>query len=178
MPERFNAGQLMAMVGAAVLLVSLFLDWYEPDLSAWEVFEIADLVLAGLAIAALAAALPMRLPGAGERRALAEERSLPWIGLAALAFVLVTLINDPPAARDLPLDYGAWVGLVGALALAAGGFLSNARISVVISPRPDERPPAAAAPTPAERVERDAGTVADRDTTETRRLDDRPPHEA
>src|ERR671925_942622 len=122
MPERFNAGQLMAMAGAVVLLVSLFIDWYEPGLSAWDVFEIGDIVLAALALFALAVASPMRVP-AGGSRLLAEQRTLPWIGLVALVFIVVTLVNDPPAARSRPLEFGAWLGLIGALLVAGGGLL-------------------------------------------------------
>jgi len=147
MPERFNAGQLLVIVGAAALLVSLFLDWYEPGLSAWEIFEIGDVVLAGLAIVAIATVLPMRLPESGVT--LAAERSLPWIGVAALLFVVVTLLNDPPAARDLTLEFGAWLGLIGAALMAAGGFLSRAQVSIVISPRTSGDTPAAPPPPPA-----------------------------
>jgi len=134
MPERLNAGHLLVIAGAAALLVSLFLDWYEPGLSAWEVFEIGDIVLAALAIVALVIALPMRLPGSGA--SLASERALPWIGVGALAFVIVTLLDDPPAARDLPLESGAWLGFVGAALMAAGGFLTKSQISIVVSSRP------------------------------------------
>lgn len=146
MPERFNLGQLLVIVGAATLLVSLFIDWYEPGLSAWEIFEVGDVILAGLAIVALATALPMRLPETGAT--LAAERSLAWIGAAALIFVVVALLNDPPAARDLPLEFGAWLGLVGAALMAAGGFLSKAQISIVISSRPAGAKPPAAPPVP------------------------------
>jgi hypothetical protein len=174
MPQRFNVGQLMVMVGAAVLLVSLFCDWYEPELSAWEVFEVGDVVLAGLAVVALAIALPMRLP-ANAPRTLAEDRSLPWIGIAALAFVVVTLVNDPPAARGLPLEVGAWLGLVGAFLLAAGGILSTSRISVVISSRPAAGAGAGPAVSPAERVQGEGPVVDDEGTTATRPLGDEPP---
>jgi hypothetical protein len=161
MPERINAGQALVIVGAVVLLVSLFLDWYEPGLSAWTVFEVGDLLLAGLALVALAAALPIRPRGAPEQRPLALPGWPPWLGLAALAFVVVTLVNDPPAARERELEVGAWIGLVGALLLAAGGVLKTARVSLVISSRPPEEPPAGAVPPPAERVRRE-GTAATR----------------
>jgi hypothetical protein len=176
MPERINAGQLMVMVGAAALLVSLFIDWYEPGLTGWEAFEIGDILLAGLAIAALAVALPMKLPGGPTaQRALTEQRSLPWIGFAALVFVCVTLVNDPPAARDRPLELGAWLGLIGALLIAGGGLLSRARISVVISPRPSERRTAGGVPSPAERVESQGPVVSEEGTSETRPLGDEYP---
>ena len=130
MPERVNAGQLMVMVGAAVLLVSLFLDWYEPGLSAWRIFEIADIVLTGLAIVALATALPMRLPGEVGETTERLDRKLPWIGLAALVLVFVTLVNTPPAADGLGLEFGAWLGLIGAALMTAGGFLSTSQVSI------------------------------------------------
>jgi hypothetical protein len=168
MPERVNAGQLMVMVGATALLVSLFIDWYEPELSAWEVFEIGDVVLAALAILALASALPMRLPSVGAARTALFDRWLPWIGLAAVAFIVVTLVNDPPAARDLSLEFGAWLGLIGAVLITAGGLLSTSRVAIVITPRPSEGRTETVAPTPAERVGREGAAT-------TRPLEDEPP---
>jgi hypothetical protein len=158
----------MVMVGAAALLVSLFIDWYEPQLSAWEVFEVADLILAGLAILALAAALPMRMPSVGAARTALFDRWLPWIGLAAIAFIVVTLVNDPPAARDLELEFGAWLGLIGAALIAAGGLLSTSRVAIVVTPRPADQPTEPATPMPAERVGREGAAT-------TRPLEDEPP---
>jgi hypothetical protein len=168
MPDRINAGQLIVMVGAAALLVSLFIDWYEPELSAWEVFEVADLILAGLAILALAAVLPMRLPSVGAARTALFDRWLLWIGLAGIAFIVITLVNDPPAARDLELEFGPWLGLIGAVLIAAGGLLSTSRVAIVITPRPSEARTETPAPTPAERVGREGAPT-------TRPLEDEPP---
>ena len=50
MPERINGGFALAAIGAVVLFVSLFLNWFEPGLDAWTVFEIEDLLLAALAL--------------------------------------------------------------------------------------------------------------------------------
>lgn len=140
MPERINASQVLVAVGGVVLFVSLFLNWYEPafdgqsGLTAWAVFELLDIVLAGLAVVAVASVIPMR----GERApaTLVAARWLPWIGIAALVLVLVTLLSDPPAVRGRGLEIGAWIGLAGALMLAAGGLLSVARVSLVVSLRP------------------------------------------
>ena len=63
-------GPLVAALGALLLIVSLFLDWYE-DLTAFTVFEFLDLLLFGLALvtlAALAATLGVA-PYAGAARA-------------------------------------------------------------------------------------------------------------
>ena len=166
MPQRFNAGQLMVMVGAAALLVSLFVDWYDPDLNAWEIFEVADIVLAGLALAAIAAALPMRLPGEVGDTTARFDRKLPWIGLAAVALMIVTLINDPPAANDLDHEFGIWLGLIGAALMTIGGFLISSRISIVVTSRASSGEPRRSSP--AEPVERDA-------TAATRPIDPQDP---
>ena len=55
MPKRIDAGAALAAVGATLLLVSIFLDWFKPDITGWEVFELADLLLAAVSLGALAA---------------------------------------------------------------------------------------------------------------------------
>lgn len=140
MPERINASQVLVVAGAVVLFVSLFLNWYEPrfagesGLSAWTAFELGDILLAGLCLIAAAAVIPVpREDGAGT---LVATRWLPWIGVAALAFVAISLVNDPPAVRERGLEAGAWIGLAGAALLAIGGLLSFARVSLVVTLRP------------------------------------------
>jgi hypothetical protein len=144
MPERINAGQILVVVGAVALFVSLFLNWYEGPfagegaLSAWTAFELLDIVLAGLALVAIAAAVPILREGPAT---LISSRWLPWLGLAAFVLVAVTLLNDPPGARDRGLEPGAWIGLAGAALLAVGGLLSFARVSLVVSMRPADAEP-------------------------------------
>ena len=50
MTRRLESGPLLVTVGALLLLVSLFLTWYSGqfDLTAWDAFEVWDLVLAAL----------------------------------------------------------------------------------------------------------------------------------
>ena len=51
-----EAGAAVAAVGALLLLVSLFLDWYgdgREGYSAWTLFELIDLVLAAIALLTL-----------------------------------------------------------------------------------------------------------------------------
>ena len=52
MPRRIDAGPALAALGAALLLFSLFLAWFDGR-DGWRVFEALDLVLAGLALTAL-----------------------------------------------------------------------------------------------------------------------------
>ncbi|MGH2802724.1 MAG: hypothetical protein ACRDL4_06735, partial [Thermoleophilaceae bacterium] len=85
-------GPLVAAVGAVLLVVSLFLDWYE-QVSGFTVFELVDMLLVLLAVGSLVAlAAEFRLL----RRPLAAGLS---VGLGALAFFVVVfqLLNDPPA---------------------------------------------------------------------------------
>jgi hypothetical protein len=143
MPRRINASQILVVVGAFALFVSLFLNWYEgrfageSGLTAWTAFELVDILLAGLAVAAIAVAVPVRREAGTP--SLAAERWLPWLGLAALVLVVVSFLNDPPGARDRGLEVGAWIGLAGAVALAAGGLLSFAQVSLVVSTRPAQQ---------------------------------------
>ena len=129
-------GHVVAALGALVLFISLFLNWYEPEVSAWALFELTDIVLAAIAAVALVAAAQDLF---GESRAPVDaERWLPALGAAALAIVIVTVIDDPPAVRDAEQDTGLWVALVGAILLAVGAFLSQRRISIVITSAPRE----------------------------------------
>jgi hypothetical protein len=146
-------GPLVAAVGAILLIVSLFLEWYE-ELTGFTVFEFLDLLLVGLALVtlgSLAAAIgAMREP---------LPPGLPLgVALLALVIVLSQLVNDPPAVagpggRDQ--DLGIWLAVGGAALMVAGAVLSAARIAISVEPR--ERRTAAPRPGPAEQ----APTVAD-----------------
>ena len=130
MPQRIDAGPVLAALGAVVLFLSLFLAWYDPDVSGWEAFESLDLILAGLAIAAVA--LAAGLLGARVAEG-ADPRLLPALGGVALAAVAVTLVQAPPAAAGSEVTTGAWVALAAAALLLAGGALCAARISVTVT---------------------------------------------
>ena len=173
--ERIDVGPPIAIVGALLLLVSLFLDWYEPDVTAWTVFEVLDLVLAGLALACLlgaAARLGVGVPGG---RALGSH--LAVFGVLALLLVVSQLINHPPAAFEDDPETGLWLGLGAAGLLALGALLSITRISLAVDVEPREPgaspvgDPAAASPagTPAQPVSGPSGRAGGE--TETTPLD-------
>ena len=135
MPERINGGQALVVVAAIGLIVSLFLDWYAPGVSAWTAFEIVDLLLAALAVTALVIAIGGAIHPEGSLAAL-TPRWLPAIGIAAFVIVIAALINHPPAAIHRSAETGAWIALGAAGALTVGGILSAARVSLVITLRP------------------------------------------
>jgi hypothetical protein len=147
-----DGGRVVVALGAALLFASLFVNWYGfgrgPDadgFSAWTAFEIVDLLLALLALAAIASAL--------EPFARANSRISPGVasaaGPAALLLVIISIVNVPPAAQgfDSDLEVGAWLALAGAAVMCAGALLAFNRISLVVAPR--DRAPAQTSPPPA-----------------------------
>jgi hypothetical protein len=126
--RRFEVGPILVALGAIVLLVSLFLDWYGP-LNAWEAFEVVEVLLTGLAIGALVVAVGQLAPEieVGSRRWLT-----PLVAAAAL-LVAVELVDPPPAAGAEELEQGAWLAFAGALIMLAGAVLTVGRISFAIA---------------------------------------------
>ncbi len=128
MPRRIDAGDVLAALGGVLLLIALFLDWF-AGATAWQAFELVDLLLAAGALAAIAAAAE----GLGLRSGL-RPRALVPIGLALLAIVVVQLIEPPPSfSNNDDLGSGAWLGLAGAVLILLGAALRVAKINVTVS---------------------------------------------
>jgi hypothetical protein len=130
--ERFDAGTGLVAVGAVLLLVSLFIDWYDPGGDAWAVFESLDLVLAAAAVCGLLAVAPRF--GAG-----GLGRALPVIAAIAFGVVVVQLFDPPPVVSDSDLATGAWLALAATVLMAGGALLGAASISVTVDVRGRER---------------------------------------
>ena len=143
-PRNLELGALLIGAGALLLFVSLFLDWYQPGIDAWSVFEAWDLVLAVLAVAALVAV--------ASRFGFGPPRPASWLlgpAIAALVIVIYAFLDPPPATNGLPDGdpaTGLWLALVGAALMTAGAVLSVARISVAISAAGPAHADAPAAP--------------------------------
>jgi hypothetical protein len=128
--ERFDAGTGLVALGAVVLLVSLFVDWYSRGGDAWAVFEFVDVLLAVAAATAIVAIVP---------RYAGLQRALPAIAFAALFVVAVQIIDAPPSARGDRLEAGAWLALAATALMAVGATLSAASISVTVDVRGRDR---------------------------------------
>jgi hypothetical protein len=128
MTRRIEAGPVLVALGALVLLVSIFLDWYRPGVTAWEAFEIIDLLLAALALAALVAAAGAIRPEA----TVVERHWLPAIAAAVTILVASQLINPPPGIDGDP-DTGAWLALGAALLICLGTLLTLGRVSFALT---------------------------------------------
>jgi uncharacterized membrane protein (UPF0136 family) len=120
-------GPLLAGLAGLVLLGSLFVDWYEPGLTAWTVFEVLDLVLAALALVTIAVAAQ----SLGFVKARQPESLLLGVAAAALVIVVSQLVNHPPRALARGPDVGIWLALGASLLLLAGAALGSSYVSVV-----------------------------------------------
>lgn len=153
----FPLGPILAIAGAVLLLVSLFLDWYGA-LSAWTAFELLDLLLAALAIGTIVALLERLAPETRARGVgvIGAGAAVP-MSLAALVIVLSQILNHPPAGVDRDPELGIWLALAASALMVLGSILSTARISLALdverrdaaeAPAASEEPPPPAQPGP------------------------------
>jgi hypothetical protein len=150
--SRLTTGDMIAGVGAVVLLISLFLPWYGVSLdignvsvsesaSGWESLVFIDILLFLISIAAIgvvaaraAGQLPAEVPGA-----------VVLLGLGGLAVLLVLYriidipADDVPDEVDLSRKIGVFIALIGAAAVAYGGWRTNTETPEAGAPA---RPPA------------------------------------
>ena len=73
-------------------------------------FELTDLLLAALAVAALVGAVGLLTPDVDY----VDRRLLPWIVGAAFVLVAAQLLDPPPRSPRQDLGTGAWLALAGA----------------------------------------------------------------
>jgi hypothetical protein len=150
--SRLTTGDMIAGVGGIVLLISLFLPWYGVSIdianvsvsesaTGWESLDFIDILLFLISIAAIgvvaargAGQLPAEVPGA-----------VVLLGLGGLAVLLVLYrivdipAGDVPDEVDLSRKIGIFIGLIGAAAIAYGGWRTNTETPEAGTPA---RPPA------------------------------------
>ena len=153
--SRLRPGDLIAAAGGAALLVVMFLEWYaaggvtrvgdqEIEVSvganAWEAFAVTDLWLALTALAALALA---GLTASRQSPALPVAASVitSTIGIIGVLLVLYRILNQPGPNEFIEVKFGAFLGFVSVLAIAAGGWRSMRDEEWNVEPAPvDVRP--------------------------------------
>jgi Tryptophan-associated transmembrane protein (Trp_oprn_chp) len=149
--RRLREGDWIMGGSGLLLLVSLFLPWYEigtgrvvgpPDAldahaSAWDAFTVLDVLLALGALAAIAVVIVTAMHST-PALPLTMESLVALLALVLLILVVFRLADPPdvsflestasPATRervdDLDRGVGAWLGLVGTLGIFAGGLLA------------------------------------------------------
>jgi len=184
--SKLRTGERIAAISAVALFVFMFFSWYGVDvgeisnalldrvgvdttLTAWQSFDILDLVLLVTILAALGLAF---LTASGRSVALPVAASVIVTVLAALATLLVIyrILNQPGENEFIEVKFGAWLGLLATAGIAVGGYLAmrdegttfddaiaSARDAVPVRPAPPAEgasapppssPPAPAAPEP------------------------------
>lgn len=118
---RSNLPHLIAAVGGAVLVITLFLSWIsigDASASGWETFDFVDIVLLviGIGAAAVGAAYAT---GASLPVSWLTPDLLKWFGVIATTIVLTYIVEGDNLA------FGAFLALLAALAILAGGVLSE-----------------------------------------------------
>lgn len=125
MNRKLEAGPGLLLLGAVLLFVSLFLNWYDDVINAWEAFEIVDLLLAVLALAVVAAAAGFFRPDIDA----VDRRFLPALTVAALVIVVSQLLDSPPAVPGDTVEIGAWLAFAAVITMAAGALLTFGHVS-------------------------------------------------
>lgn len=132
MTRRVEAGPVLVTLGALLLLASLFLDWYEPGISAWEAFEVWDIVLLVLAVTCIVAGIGLALPDLD----VVDRRWLPFAAGAVTLIAVSQILDPPPAASGQDPELGGILALVGALVMIIGGLLTFSRVGLAFTMEP------------------------------------------
>ncbi|HWX95884.1 MAG TPA: hypothetical protein VNZ01_03445 [Solirubrobacteraceae bacterium] len=120
-----RVGEMLALLGATLVIVSLLLPWYGGStpgtLSAWDTFGAGVVLL----IASACAALAMVASALTERSTALPVSLAVWsvvVGLIGVIAALVRLLERPDHASSLCA--GAWLALAGAVAIPLGAWLA------------------------------------------------------
>lgn len=122
--RRLRAGEWIAALSGALLLVSLFLPWYgagAEDASGWEAFAVVDVALALVAafgVSLLVVTASQRVPAVP----IALSAIVTIVGMIGVVLVLVRLANLPGGFDGREL--GVWLGLLAAIGIVAGSALA------------------------------------------------------
>ena len=153
--SRLRSGELIAAAGGVGLLLVMFLDWYAAGgttevggrdieisvgFNAWQAFDVTDVLLALAALAALGLAI---LTASRRSPALPVAGTVVTTGLGMLATLLVfyRILNQPGPNEFVEVKFGAFLGFLCALAIAAGGLRAMRDESGEDAPMPtDVRP--------------------------------------
>jgi hypothetical protein len=127
--RRLELGPLVVALGALLLIVSLFLNWYDGEITAWDAFEVWDLVLAALGVFTLVLATGLVVP----ELALLEAPALLFNASAVTLIVASQIINQPPAAAGQGREIGCWLALGAAALIVFGTLLTLSKLSFAIA---------------------------------------------
>jgi len=125
---RPNTGRILSAVGAAALIVALFLVWYDIDrsplegatsASGWDTFPRLRLIVLAGALLTLLLAIPR------QTRAVLIARTA--LGIVVGALILRRIVDTPEYSAPLHPQPGMYVALAAAIAVALGGLVDSGR---------------------------------------------------
>ena len=126
--QRLRAGEWIAAVSGAVLIVSLFQPWYSSggaDVSAFDAYAVVDVLLLALGvlgIGLLVVTAVQRTAAVG----VASDALLTLVAAAVVAVAVVRAINIPAGLEGAAVDRAAflWIGLAAAIGVLAGAVIA------------------------------------------------------
>lgn len=118
--RRLRKGEWITALGGVILLVSLFVPWYDEgatDPNGWQAFAVADVIFALVGVAAVL----LLVVTASQPTPAVPIAMASLVALAALVSVVLALIHE----LDLPADasgrqLGVGMGLVGSVLIFLG----------------------------------------------------------
>jgi hypothetical protein len=132
--SKLTQGQIIAAVGGALLVIAQFLSWADAagplggSASAFDAFSIMDIIMLLVGIAAI---------GWAVAAAMDASARLPG-NTPAILLLLAVLVGGWALGWDLEngtAGIGAWLGLIGALAIGAGAYEAGSGIGGLAGPR-------------------------------------------
>ncbi|HSZ04387.1 MAG TPA: hypothetical protein VK778_04200 [Solirubrobacteraceae bacterium] len=140
--RQLRVGELLALAGAILVIVSLFERSYEApvgNLDAWNTFGPGVVLL----LVAVCGALAMVISALTERTTALPVSTAVWcvlLGLLAVVAAIVRVLERPEHATSVCI--GVWLALAGAVAILVGAW------QVLRDERPQLYPPARPAARP------------------------------
>jgi hypothetical protein len=147
---RLRPADVLAGIGGAVLLGSLWLKWYgldaralirggdskrgalnvldtfsTPDLSAWQAFSAIDILLAVAALLAIGVPISSAL-ARSPAKPVAFALLASVAGFVAVLLVLFRIVDQPGSNALITVKSGAWIGMAGAVLALVGSSLALA----------------------------------------------------
>ena len=121
-------GRLLSAAGAALLIVALFIVWYDiarspvegsTSSTGWDTFPRLRIAILAGALLTLATAV------VAQTRLVLVARTV--LGLVLAALILRRIISPPDIDYAITNEAGVYLGLAGALAVALGGLVDSTR---------------------------------------------------
>ena len=127
--RRLRAGEWITAVAGVVLVVALFLPWYEVPgrgrLSAWEAYSIVDVLLLVLGVLAAGLLVVTAIQRTAAVGIAADAMLTIFAGIVGV-IATARVLNMPAALEPVDADRAAfaWIGLLATYGVLAGAILA------------------------------------------------------